>query len=286
MHLASLLVDDHPALAVQTDSGFALLSPSPQFPFGSLKAVLQAGPEALQLASDRAADAPVIDAQRCSFLPVISEPSKVICVGRNYAEHAREQGAEVPGEPLIFAKAPSAIHAHRCPIGLPTLSHQVDYEAELVVVIGKRARCVSRQEAWDHVAGYCCGNDITARDWQKQKPGQQWLLGKSFDTFAPIGPWLVTADSIPDPSALSIQMWLNGERVQDACTSQMMFPIDFLISYVSQVMTLEVGDLIFTGTPSGVGVAQDPPRFLQAGDQLAVEISQIGRLENDVRSER
>ena len=286
MQLASVIVDGQPALAAQTERGVVPLEVRETFPYQTLKSVLRAGATgwaAAEAASQRGRPLPPTQIR---FRPLIPDASKLICVGRNYAEHAREQGAEVPQEPLIFAKAPSALHPHQGEIQLPKLSDQVDYEAELVVVIGRRAWQVPQAEALDYVAGYCCGNDVTARDWQKQKPGQQWLLGKSFDTFAPLGPWLVSSQEVVDPGNLRVEMQLNGRVVQNGHTSHMMFPVDFLIAYLTQVMTLEVGDLIFTGTPAGVGVAQDPPRFLQPGDQLAVEIGGVGRLENRVVAAR
>jgi 2-keto-4-pentenoate hydratase/2-oxohepta-3-ene-1,7-dioic acid hydratase in catechol pathway len=165
---------------------------------------------------------------------------------------------------------------------LPPESNEVDYEAELVVVIGRPARRVSREAAWEHVAGYCCGHDVSARDWQKNKPGKQWLLGKSFDTFAPLGPWLATPDEIPDPGDLPIEMRLNGAVMQRSNTNQLIFPIDYLVSYLSHVCTLRPGDLIYTGTPAGVGFARKPPVFLQPGDVAEVEIAGLGTLRNPV----
>ncbi len=215
------------------------------------------------------------------LLPPILRPSKIFCVGRNYAEHANETGADLPPEPLIFSKMPSTLVGHGAKIRLPSESQKVDFEAELVVVIGKTGRRIPRSEALQYVAGYTCGNDVTARDWQKGKPGQQWLLGKSFDTFAPLGPCFVTADEIPDPQALDISLRLNGQVMQQANTCEMIFPVEELISYISQICTLLPGDLLFTGTPSGVGVARNPPAFLQPGDQVEVEIERIGCLSNE-----
>jgi 2-keto-4-pentenoate hydratase/2-oxohepta-3-ene-1,7-dioic acid hydratase in catechol pathway len=160
------------------------------------------------------------------------------------------------------------------------LSQEVDYEAELVVVIGRTTRHVAVKDALKCVAGYTCGHDVSARDWQKGRPGGQWLLGKSFDTFGPIGPWLVTTDEIPDPSNLRVRMHLSGEVVQDSTTRQLIFDIPQLISHLSKIMTLKAGDLIFTGTPPGVGMAKTPPRFLRHGDVCTVEIEGIGPLTN------
>ncbi len=227
-------------------------------------------------------DFEAVSGEQISWLPPIPRPSKILAVGRNFAEHAEEQGAEVPTEPIIFCKLPSAIIGHEASVELPRESGQVDFEGELVAVIGKRGRRVSRAGALSHVAGYTCGNDITARDWQKGKPGGQWLLGKSFDTFAPTGPWLVTSDEIPDPQNLQIGLTLNGTVMQAGSTSQQLFPLAELIAYLSRVTTLEPGDLIFTGTPPGVGAARTPPVFLKSGDVLEVTVQQIGTLRNTV----
>ena len=211
----------------------------------------------------------------------IPNPGKILCVGLNYADHARETGKTPPTEPLIFSKLNTALRACNDEIVLPAVTDMVDFEAELVVVIGRTCRNILRSDALDCVAGYMCGNDVSARDWQKGKPGGQWLLGKSFDSFAPTGPWFVTADEV-SPQELSIQLRLNSVTMQDSRTSEMLFPVDELIAYISQVCTLEPGDLIFTGTPHGVGVARDPQVFLRPGDSVEVEISGVGILKNTV----
>ena len=223
-----------------------------------------------------------VDLKDVKLLPPIETMDKVICVGRNYAEHAREMGNQVPELPIIFNKFPSCIVGPESEIKLPKLSQQVDFEAELVVVIGVGGKLIAKENAMDHVLGYCCGNDISARDWQKGKPGGQWLLGKSFDTFAPLGPMIVTRDKIPDPYNLGIRLRLNGELMQDSNTSRLIFPIDFLVSHISQFVMLKPGDLIFTGTPTGVGAGRKPPLFLKPGDQLEVEIDGLGVLRNTV----
>jgi 2-keto-4-pentenoate hydratase/2-oxohepta-3-ene-1,7-dioic acid hydratase in catechol pathway len=186
---------------------------------------------------------------------------------------------------VLFNKFPTAVLAHQQPIVLPRLSNEVDYEAELVVVIGAGGRQIPQHQAKQHVAAYCCGNDVSARDWQLRKPGGQWLLGKSFDTFAPIGPALVTADEVADPGNLRIQLRLNGQVMQDSSTAQWIFSIEELIAYVSAVCTLSPGDLIFTGTPSGVGFARKPPVFLKPGDTVEVEIEKLGVLRSPVVAE-
>lgn len=207
---------------------------------------------------------------------------KIICIGLNYADHAAESGAEIPSEPVVFNKFPTALCGNGDPILLPAESTQVDYEAELVAVVGRGGRRIAEKNALQHIAGYCCGHDVSARDWQKGTPGGQWLLGKTFDNFAPLGTDLVTADEIGDPHNLRIQLRLNGETMQDSSTSQLIFSVPQLVAHVSKVCTLEPGDLIFTGTPPGVGAARKPPVFLKDGDQVEVEIENIGVLSNPV----
>lgn len=207
---------------------------------------------------------------------------KVICIGTNYADHCREMGGEPPRIPVVFNVFPSAIIGPGQEIRLPAISRKVDFEAELVVVIGKSGKNIPTKSAMNHVFGYCCGNDITARDWQKEKPGGQWLLGKTFDTFAPLGPFIRTKDEIPNPHDLKIQLRLNGTVMQDSCTDQLIFPVDFLISHLSKFVTLAPGDLIFTGTPSGVGAGRKPPLFLKPSDRIEVEIQGLGVLFNTV----
>ena len=212
----------------------------------------------------------------------IPAPQKIFCVGLNYADHARETGKEAPAEPVIFNKFVTAVCGDGDPIKLPKLSREVDYEAELVAVIGRGGRHIPRGSALAHVAGYCCGHDVSARDWQLRKPGGQWLLGKSFDGFAPMGPALVTADEVGDAGNLRIQLRLNGRVMQDSTTAQLIFSVAELVAYVSGVCTLAPGDVIFTGTPPGVGAARKPPVFLQAGDAVEVEIERVGVLRNRV----
>ena len=215
----------------------------------------------------------------------IPEPGKVICIGLNYRDHAAESGMEPPPEPVVFSKFSQSIIGPEDSIRLPSVCRQVDYEAELVAVIGKRARRVSRQNALEHVAGYMNGNDVSARDWQLHKPGKQWLLGKTPDTFAPTGPWLVTSDEIADSKNLAVRFRLNGQTMQNSSTRELIFGVDELIAYISQLVTLEPGDLIFTGTPPGVGMARKPPVFLKPGDVCEVEIGALGVLRNAVSAE-
>ncbi|MGC1273728.1 MAG: fumarylacetoacetate hydrolase family protein, partial [Planctomycetaceae bacterium] len=210
----------------------------------------------------------------------IPSPGKVLCIGLNYRDHAVETGAAIPTEPVVFSKFATAVVGPDDEIVLPSVATQVDYEAELVAVIGRRGRRIAADEAFEYVAGFMCGNDVSARDWQKGRPGGQWLLGKTPDTFAPTGPYLVTADEIADPHALAIQLRLNGETLQDGNTREFIFGIGEVIAHVSQLVTLEPGDLIFTGTPPGVGVARRPPIFLKDGDTVEVEIAGLGILKN------
>jgi len=217
------------------------------------------------------------------------EPRAILGIGVNYRRHALEFGSPIPERPLLFVKAPGAVQHPGAPIELPTVlaSSQVDYEGELAVVIGRTCKNVSRQDALAVVLGYTCANDVSARDWQKRKElgGGQWCRGKSFDTFAPLGPVLATSEAIPDPNALGLRTWLNGELVQDARTDDMIFDVASLIAFLSGSTTLEAGTVILTGTPSGVGMAADPPRWLTPGDTVAIEIEGIGRLENPVQRE-
>lgn len=215
-------------------------------------------------------------------------PAAVYCAGLNYRKHASETGARIPQFPVLFMKAPSAVQNPGDPILLPTrlASDEVDYECELAVVIGKPAKNVPRAVALDYVAGYTCANDVSARDWQIRFGGSQWCRGKTFDTFLPLGPHLVTPDEIPDPNALAIRTILNGETMQDENTADMIFDVPALIEFFSGSTTLLPGTVILTGTPSGVGMARKPPLWLKAGDSVTVEIEKIGRLTNPVENER
>lgn len=214
------------------------------------------------------------------FHAPIPDPQKVICIGLNYSDHAAEQNLQPPKEPVVFSKFVTALTGHEKPVELPSVSTKVDYEAELVVVIGKGGRMIAEADGMKHVAGYMVGHDVSARDWQKEKDGKQWLCGKTFDTFAPCGPEFITADEVNDPHALPIRLRLNGTVMQDSNTNKLIFSIPRLISYISQVFTLTPGDLIFTGTPPGVGDARKPPVYMKPGDIAEVEIEGLGLLRN------
>lgn len=214
-------------------------------------------------------------------------PPAVYCTGLNYRRHAEETGARIPQFPVLFMKAPSAVQNPGDPILLPTrlASHEVDYECELAVVIGKAAKNVSKADALKYVAGYTCANDVSARDWQVRFGGSQWCRGKTFDTFLPLGPCLVTPDEIPDPNALRIRTFLNGVTMQEESTADMIFDVPTLIEFFSGSTTLLPGTVILTGTPSGVGMARKPPVWLKPGDQVGIEIEKIGTLTNPVALE-
>jgi 2-keto-4-pentenoate hydratase/2-oxohepta-3-ene-1,7-dioic acid hydratase in catechol pathway len=215
------------------------------------------------------------------------EPRVVLCIGLNYRHHAAESGAAVPEFPVLFMKSPGCLQNPGDPILLPTKlkSDSVDYECELAVVIGKAAKNVSKADALDYVLGYTCANDVSARDWQKNGGGGQWCRGKTFDTFLPLGPALVTKDDIPNPNALTIRTVLNGETVQDWNTNDMIFDVPTLIEFLSASTTLLPGTVIITGTPHGVGMARTPPLWMKAGDSVTIEIEKIGALTNPVQEE-
>jgi 2-keto-4-pentenoate hydratase/2-oxohepta-3-ene-1,7-dioic acid hydratase in catechol pathway len=210
----------------------------------------------------------------------VPRPGKLICIGLNYRDHAAESKMAIPERPVVFSKFATAVIAPGEPVVLPASSTQVDYEAELAVVIGRRAKSVSASRALDYVLGYTCFNDVSARDFQFADG--QWQRGKSCDTFGPMGPAIVTTDAVPNPHELSIKFILNGQTLQDSNTNQLIFPVPELIEFLSQTITLEPGDVIATGTPAGVGFARKPPVFLQPGDKMEVVIEKVGWLSNPV----
>lgn len=210
--------------------------------------------------------------------------SKFIGVGLNYSDHAKEAGLPVPTEPIIFMKVPSCLGGPNDNVIKPRISVKMDWEVELGIVIGTRTKSVSEEQALDHVAGYCVVNDVSERHFQMERGGT-WDKGKCFDTFGPVGPWLVTTDEVPDPQALSLWLDLNGERVQSGNTANMVFSCAQLVSYISQLMTLMPGDIITTGTPPGVGMGMKPPRFLQAGDVMTLGVEKLGEQHQTVVAE-
>ncbi len=208
-------------------------------------------------------------------------PGKLLGIGHNYRRHADEVGAEIPDQPRVFSKLTSSVTGAAGEVLLPAYTRELDYEGELAVVIGRRARRVSESDALGHVFGYAIMNDISARDRQRSEP--QWTRAKGGDTFGPFGPWVTTADEVRDPQSLTIRTWVNGELRQDSTTAQMIFPVSTLVAWCSESFTLEPGDVITTGTPEGVGVARTPPAFLAPGDTVRVEIEGLGALENTIR---
>lgn len=214
--------------------------------------------------------------------PPVPMPGKIIALGLNYKDHAAELKMELPDEPLLFAKAPTAVCGPYDPIVYPEVTSQLDYEVELAVIIGRRCKGVSESEAMNYVAGYCVFNDVTARDLQAKD--KQWFRGKSCDSFAPMGPHLVTPDEVGDVHSLKVRLWVNGELRQDSSTANLIFGVPQIISFISKHMTLLPGDVIATGTPSGVGVSRNPPGLLKVGDIVEAEVERIGRIRNCVVS--
>jgi 2-keto-4-pentenoate hydratase/2-oxohepta-3-ene-1,7-dioic acid hydratase in catechol pathway len=225
----------------------------------------------------------LIAADSVTWLAPIPRPGKIMAIGLNYADHIAESGQATPEKQIWFSKAASAAHGPYADAQLPKASTRTDYEAELVAVIGVKGRHISREAAPAAVFGWCAGNDVSVRDWQMRT--SQWVLGKSFDTHAPFGPWIITSDEAPDPHTLPIRAFVNGEKRQDSNTCNLVFNVWDQLEELSQVMTLEPGDLIYTGTPGGVGTAMRPPQFLKDGDVVRIEIEGVGAIENTFRPE-
>lgn len=252
-----------------------------------LLSLIESGPEGLaqaKMASEKAESSALLNVADVAYLPLISRPPKVICIGRNYAAHAKEGGAEPPTYPEIFYRGNTSLIGHNQSIIVPQCSDKLDYEAELVAIVGKHARHVSKENGLDYVAGYSIFNDATLRDYQRKS--SQWTIGKNFDDTGAFGPDFVSADELPDGAhGLNIQSRLNGEVMQDANTRDFIFPVNELIAILSECMTLEPGDVIVTGTPAGVGYVRKPPVYMQEGDVCEVEIEGIGILSNPIVNE-
>ncbi|XP_060107841.1 fumarylacetoacetate hydrolase domain-containing protein 2-like [Heteronotia binoei] len=249
----------------------------------TMRAFLEEGDAAFAVAK-RAQESSqhVLPRAEVSLLAPITNPDKVICVGMNYVDHCLEQNVKIPKEPIIFSKFPSSIVGPYDEIILPVESNEVDWEVELAFVIGKKGKHIQEPDAMSHVAGFTVAHDVSARDWQMRKNGKQWLLGKTFDTFCPLGPALVTKNSVSDPHNLGIRCKVNGELVQNSNTNQMIFKTEALIAWVSKFVTLYPGDIFLTGTPPGVGVFRKPPVFLKRGDEVQCEIDELGTIRNKV----
>jgi 2-keto-4-pentenoate hydratase/2-oxohepta-3-ene-1,7-dioic acid hydratase in catechol pathway len=254
--------------------------------FASLLDLIEAGSEGRAKAEKFAASASKDQQhplQKVKLLAPIPRPRKLICVGLNYRDHAAETGSDIPSVPTIFNKFATAVIGPGANIVLPKVSKSPDYEAEFAFVVGAGGRHIAAGDWERHVFGYTIVNDVTGRDYQRATT--QWLMGKTFDTFAPMGPWITTADAIADPHALDIQMEINGELLQNSNTRELIFRIPDLIAFLSSVFTLEPGDIVSTGTPAGVGVARKPQRFLRPGDDVVIKIPAIGELRNPVVAE-
>ena len=249
----------------------------------SLLELLQAGGEVMQRAKDIAQNAVGgIALADVTLQAPIARPGKALAIGLNYRDHAEETGQEIPKHPIVFAKVTTCITGPGMPVHIPRVSSMVDWEGELCFVIGRTARYVAQEDALGYIAGYMIGNDVSVRDWQSH--AATWTTGKGFDTHGPIGPWLVTSDEV-DPGDLRVRTYVNDVLKQDSTTAQLIFAVPELVAYLSTAFTLEPGDVVFTGTPSGVGVARRPREFLKPGDTVRVEIAGLGVLENPVTKE-
>lgn len=274
MKFATVLLDNAPIVVAREGDAPARILAG----MASMLDVIGASPEAIREAMGEGAPLEG-DEAAWRFLPPLPNPTKILAIGRNYMDHAREQGEEPPKKPLIFAKLPSSLLGHGAIIEWdPADATQVDYEAELAVVIGRETRLVTPERALDYVFGYTLANDVTARNLQRGDG--QWTRAKGMDTFCPMGPWLAAAGDVPDPQNLAIRCEVNGEARQDSTTSEMVFGVAALIAYLSRAFTLYPGDILLTGTPAGVGMFRKPPALLKDGDRVAVEIAGLGRLEN------
>jgi 2-keto-4-pentenoate hydratase/2-oxohepta-3-ene-1,7-dioic acid hydratase in catechol pathway len=281
VRLCTFLAAGEARLGAETAAGIVdLCAVDPALP-PTLLELLAAGDEALARAAAAAANARAAHARprgEVTLLPPIANPSKIVCVGLNYRDHAAEVKLELPEFVTIFAKWPNTLIGDGAPIVIPRESHRIDYEAELAFVIGKRARHIPEERAFEVIAGYTCFNDVSVRDYQSRT--SQWTIGKVFDTHGPCGPVLVTRDEIPDPGNLRIGCSIDGETLQDSSTSQMVFSVPRLVAELTAVMTLEPGDIVATGTPAGVGTSRQPRRWIRPGERVRVEIERIGALEN------
>ncbi|CAB1446279.1 unnamed protein product [Pleuronectes platessa] len=249
----------------------------------TMRELLELGDKGLECAQRALASGQcVLERSGIRLLSPVLAPEKVVCVGMNYLDHCLEQNAPVPKEPIIFSKFPSAITGPYDDITLPSESQEVDWEVEMAFVIGRRGKHIKEEDALSYVAGFTVANDVSARDWQMRRNGKQWLLGKTFDSFCPLGPALVTTDSVKDPHSLAVRCLVNGDTVQSSNTEQLIFKTEQLVAWVSKFVTLTPGDVFLTGTPPGVGVFRTPPVFLKRGDVVECQIDQLGSIINKV----
>jgi len=291
MKLVTIVQDGKPALGVKTEAGIIDIAaalaaqPAAGVPQDVME-VIQGGNEAVAALQSYIDGLPagkaayVLDEEAVQWGPCVTRPNKIICVGLNYRKHAEETNSPIPAYPILFNKFNNTLTGHKKDIAVPKVTDKLDYEAELVIVIGKRTKYVAQEQALDHVFGYCAVNDLSARDLQLRT--QQWLLGKTCDDFSPLGPYLVTADEVGNPNDLVIKSIVNGDVRQNSNTSDMIFKCDEIVSYISQHMTLEPGDVILTGTPEGVVMGYPPEKqvYLKPGDEVTIEIEKLGRLTN------
>ncbi|GGD52542.1 fumarylacetoacetate hydrolase family protein [Paenibacillus nasutitermitis] len=292
MKLVTIANNGNNELGVKTEAGiidigkaFQQIPASPDTP-KTVMEVIEGGDQAVAALQKYINELPaegasyVLDEAAVQWGPCVTHPNKIICVGLNYRKHAEETNAKIPEYPILFNKFNNTLTGHERDIAVPKVTKKLDYEAELVIVIGKEAKYVSKEDALGHVFGYCNVNDLSARDLQLRT--QQWLLGKSCDDFSPLGPYLVTADEVGDPNNLAVKTTVNGEVRQSSNTSDMIFHCDEIVSYISQHMTLVPGDIILTGTPEGVvlGLPEDQQVYLKAGDEVTIEIEKLGALTN------
>ena len=284
MRLARIVSDGREGIALaEGDSARALFDTDARYP-GGLSELVSRGPQALQRGAEVLAKAEPVDLESVSYLPLLGQKAKIICVGINYRGHARETHYDVPPHPTVFARFPTSLTGHKAPLVRPWVSEQLDYEGELVAVIGKGGRHIAEGDALKHVIGYSIFNDGSVRDFQMETP--QWTVGKNFDSTGAFGPFLVTADEVPaGGSGLQLTTRLNGQIVQQADTSEMIYDVASVIAFLSEAMTFHPGDVLVMGTPPGVGFERDPQLFMKAGDVCEVEIEGIGLLSNPILDE-
>ena len=282
MRLITFTHDKRTRIGAMRETGqvLDLSAADPELPATMIDLIRE--PKAMERARNAAKSAPEIALADVRLEAPVPRPGKVLAIGLNYRDHAEESGQPIPQRPIVFAKMPTCIVGPGHPVHIPRVSRAVDWEGELCFVIGREARYVSAADAGDYIAGYTIGNDISVRDWQFHSP--TWMMGKSFDTHGPLGPAIVTADEF-DPSSAGIRLYVNGDEKQKSDTSQLIFGVGEILEYLSAGFTLEPGDVVYTGTPSGIGGAKRPPEFLKAGDVVRVEIDDLGSLENPVEEE-
>ncbi len=282
MQLATFSHQGHTRIGIVKGDQVADLASATDLP-REMTALLEAGPGALARAARAAESAPRLLLDQVTLCAPILRPPKILAVGLNYADHVAETGAQTPKQPIIFNKQSTSAHPPHAPFHMPRVSTALDYEGEFGVVIGRRCRHVPRERAREVIAGYTIVNDVSVRDWQMRVPTM--TMGKSFDTHCPMGPWIVTADELPDPHGLDLKTWVNGELRQSSNTKHLIYDCFALIEHLTTAFSLEPGDLISTGTPGGVGVAMKPPTFLKVGDKVRIAIEGIGEIENAVVAE-